>query len=634
MKQTQSPTIHEVLSTRLPRQTWLSPDGHWVAHSEFTADWEQNSWQHIIVVTDLVNHKQTCRIAERVLPQIKWSWDSKFIGYISVHEGQSVLRRVNCEDGSVEDIVSSMGGFTAFDWHPSSSRLIVAENAPPQEEFDNELFSVQGELTPSPSLLIIDTESGESQRFGGWDQAYFISSLSWSPLGEKVLFTALPEPDNRSQCQHLLTLDPATGQFIRLIEGTRAVFCPLWNEDGSRIAFFDRRQRWDDMHGAALKVLRMSDRSERILLPHLETKSRILSWNKDRILVSGQIMDRSPDVYAVSADSGECAKATIGNMPERSEASASKAGRSIAYISHEEDRFPEVMLESEAASGPIRITDYHSQVQSWSKLNQQRVIWQSADGQDIEGVLIDARDNSKTDKHPLIVLILGGPTINVSNAFFHTWLELWSPYPIRQWVELGISVFMPDYHGSSGYGIEFKDAIFNRLGELEQDDTLRGLDYLLTEYGFDPDRIGVTGISYGGFLTMLLAAKHPSRFAAASTCNGWANLRVQLYGASGNLESYAREDAWDPTKPMGCVSALSYISADCPPMLLQVGERDGIVPPLQSMAFYRLLKKRGGNVKLVTYKDSGHWINHPKQMLAAQEHNLEWFARWLLPEEG
>ena len=614
---------------RLPRQTWLSPDGHWVAHSEFVADWEQNIYHHRVILTDLVQQKQTCRIAEQVLPQIKWTWDSKSIGYITVHEGQSVLRRVNCEDGSVEDIASSMGRFTAFDWHPSSPRLAIAEDAPPQEAFDNELFSVQGELPPGPSLLIIDTESGESQRFGGWDQTYGISCLSWSPSGEKVLFTALPEPDIRVQYQHLLMLDLTTGKLLRLIGGERAIFFPVWNEDGSQVAFFERRQCWDDLGGAALKILRLSDLSERVLLSHVELNSRIQSWNNDRILVSGQVVDRSQDVYAVSADSGECVKATIGNVPERIGASVSEAGSSIAYVAHKEDTFPEVMLESEAAPIPVRITDYHCQAQSWSKLNQQSVIWQSADGLSIEGVLIDARGNSKTDKHPLIVLIEGGPTLNVSNTFFHTWLELWSPYPIRQWVELGISVFMPDYHGSSGYGGEFKKAIVNRLGELEQDDILRGLDYLLAEYGFDPGRIGVAGISYGGYLTMLLAAKYPSRFAAASACNGWPDLRMQLYGASGNLESYTDEDAWDPTKPMGCMSALSYVGADCPPMLLQVGEKDGVVPPIQSLALYRLLKKRGGTVKLVTYKDSVHWINHPKQMLCAQEHNLEWFTRWL-----
>jgi len=291
------------------------------------------------------------------------------------------------------------------------------------------------------------------------------------------------------------------------------------------------------------------------------------------------------------------------------------------------------MLESEAAPRPIAITDYHSQVQGWSKLTQKSVIWQSADGQDVEGVLIDARDRSNAEKHPLIVLILGGPAINATNVFFHTWMELWSPYPIRQWNELGISVFMPDYHGSSGYGREFKEAIRGRVGELEQDDILRGLDHLLAKHGFDPEGIGVAGISYGGYLTMLLAAKHSSRFAAASACNGWPDLRMQLYGASGNLESYTDEDAWDATKPMGCMSALSYVSADCPPMLLQVGEKDGVVPPIQSEALYRLLRKRGATVKLVKYKDCGHWINHPEQMLAAQEHNLEWFTRWLLPED-
>ena len=628
---TQSPTIREVLSVRLPRQTWLSPDGQWMAHSETVADWEHNTWQHRVILTDLVQQKQTCQIAEQVLPQIKWTWDSKSIGYITFYEGQSVLRKVNCEDGSVKNIASGMGRFTAFDWHPSSSRLVIAEDAPPQEESDNELFLVQGELPPSPSLLIIDTESGETQRFGGWDRAYFISSLSWSPSGEKVLFTALPEPDNRSQCQHLLTLDPATGQFIRLIGGERAIFYPMWNEDGSQVAFFERKQCWDDLYGADLKILRLSDLSERMLLSHVELNCRIRSWDNDRILISGQALDRSHDVYAVSTDSGECIKATVTDMLLRTGVSASETGRTIAYVAQEADRFPEVMLESEAASGPIRITDYHSQVQSWSKQTQQSVIWQSADGQDIEGVLIDARSNSKTDKHPLILLIHGGSaSTNAYNSFVHSYFELWDPYPIRQWNEQGISVFMPDYRGSSGYGLEFRQAIANRQGELESSDILSGIDYVLAGCGFDPGRIGVAGSSYGGYLTMLLAAKYPSRFAAASAFCGFVDARLMMYTSEANWET---DDAWNPKKALDSLSPLSYVNGDCPPMLLQTGDTDKNVNPAHSLAFYRLLKKRGGNVKLVTYKDSGHFINHPKQMLCAQEHNLEWFTRWLMPED-
>jgi dipeptidyl aminopeptidase/acylaminoacyl peptidase len=426
-------------------------------------------------------------------------------------------------------------------------------------------------------------------------------------------------------------LDLTTGKLVRLIVGERAIFFPIWNEDGSQIAFSERRQAWDDLRGAAIKTVRLSDLSERVLIPCIETRCQIQSWNGDRMLISGQLNDKSLDVYAVSVDSGKCVKATVGDMPLRTGVSGSKSCNSIAYIAQEKDRFHEVTVESEAAPAPIQITGYHSQVQSWPRLIQETVTWKTPDDHSVEGMLIDARSNAKTEKHPLIVLIHGGPasTTNAHNHFFHWYFEFLNPYPIRQWYEQGISIFMPDYRGSSGYGPELKEAIANRLGVLESGDILSGIDYLMAEYGFDPGRIGVTGPSYGGYLTMLLAAKYPSRFAAASAFAGWVDLRVQLYGSDGNLEAYACEDVWDPNKPCTFQSPLSYIGADCPPVLLQVGGVDGIVPAAQSLAFYRLLKKRGGKVKLVTYKNCGHVINRPRQLLAAQEHNLEWFTRWL-----
>ncbi len=628
VKEKQSPTIREVISIRCPRMTWSSPDGQWLAHSETLADWERNIFRQRIIVTHLAEQRQTCQVDEEAFGSaIKWTHDCKSFGYLTFRQGQSMLRKVDCADGSAADVVCSGSRFTDFDWHPRSSRAAVAEDAECLPELKNEIFSVQGELPASSSLLIIDTDSGEAHRFGGRGGIYNMTDLSWSPTGDKVLFTALPEPDLRSQEQHLWILDVITGKLQHLIKGERAIFFPVWNEDGSQIAFSERKQCWDDLHGAALKVIRLSDLSERVLIPQAEIHCRIRSWNNDRILISGQLQNRSIDVYEVSADSGKCNKATIGDMPLRTGVSASQAGRNIAYIAGEAERFPEVMLESKTAPNLIRLTNYHSQVQHWPRLTQRNVIWQSADGRDIEGVLIDARGNAKIDNHPLIVLIHGGSaSTNAYNSFFHSYFELWNPYPIRQWNEQGISVFMPDYRGSSGYGLEFREAIVNRRGDLESNDILSGIDYLLTEDRFDPGRIGVAGLSYGGYLTMLLAAKYPSRFAAASSFCGFVDVRLMLYTSDANWET---DEAWDPNKVLDSLSPLYYVNSNCPPMLLQTGDRDRNVDPAHSHAFYRLLKNHGGTVKLVTYKDCGHFIDHPKQLLCAQEHNLEWFTRWL-----
>ncbi len=233
-----SPTMREVLSVRLPRQTWLSPDGRMVVHSETRADWEHNVIRHRIILTDLVQQKQMWQIDDIFASQIKWTCDSKSIGYITSCEGRSVLRKIDCADGVAVDVACGADRFTDFDWHPSSLKAVIAEDTETQNDLDNELFSVQGEPPPSARLAIADIESGETQHFEGWDHVYGVSDLSWSPSASKVLFTAIPEPDNKSQWQHLLMLDLATGRLVRLIEGKRAIFFPVWNDDGSQYRFF------------------------------------------------------------------------------------------------------------------------------------------------------------------------------------------------------------------------------------------------------------------------------------------------------------------------------------------------------------------------------------------------------------
>ncbi len=625
-----SPTIHDVIGVRLPRQTWLSPNGEWLAHSESWADWEENTFRQRVIVTDLVRKKEVFAVDEEAFAsQVEWTWDSKAIGYIAIGEGKSVLRRVDCADGSAVDVACSTSRFTDFDWHPGCSKVVIVEDAQLPAEVGNELFSVDDQPLAGSSLLIVDADTGETRRLGDWDETYAISDVSWSPSGERILFTALPEPDNRTQRQHLLVLDLRTGEPARLIGGRRAIFFPVWSGDGTRIAFLERKQRWDAQGGAALKTMRLSDASESVLLPNTEIHCRMRGWINDHIVISGQVVDRSTDIYSVSADSGKSARTTSGDSLVRTGASASRAGHGIAYIAYDEDRFPDVVVEPDGAASPVRLTDYHCGVRGWPALSQRNVVWQTTDGRNVAGVLIDARGNATTDRHPLIVLIHGGPSSAnvVYTTFFHRYFEH-NPYPIRQWNEQGFSVFLPDYRGSSGYGPDFREAIVGRLGELECGDIVSGLDHVLDEHGFDPERIGVAGLSYGGYLTMLLAAKYPSRFAAASAFEGFVDVRLQLYCSDGNMESYGG-DVWDPNTPLGSWSPLSYVSSECPPVLLQTGDVDRRASLINSLAFYRLLKKCGGTTKLVTYKDCGHVINHPRQLAAAQEHNLEWFKRWL-----
>ncbi len=204
--------------------------------------------------------------------------------------------------------------------------------------------------------------------------------------------------------------------------------------------------------GAVLKILRLSDGSERVVLPQIEIHCRIRSWEGDRLLISGQLLDRSVDVYEVSAESGRIRKVTTGEMPLRTGVSAAAGGHEIAYVAQEEERFPEVVTESPSASKAARLTDYHAQVEQWPKFSQRTVTWPH-DGCNIQGVLIDARGNSKGDRHPLIVLLHGGPaSTNAYPTFLHSYFEL-GEYPIRQWHERGLSIFVPDYRGSSGYGL-------------------------------------------------------------------------------------------------------------------------------------------------------------------------------------
>ncbi len=165
-----APTIREVISLRLPGRTWLSPDGRWLAHLETVADWERNAFRQRIILTDVVQRKKIGQLDEAVIAsQVKWSGDSKSIGYLTRTDGQSVLRKFDVSEASVVDIACSAHRYTDFAWHSDAAKVIIAEDAGLRDELDNEFYAVTGDPLPaSNNLLLIDIERGETQRFGGW----------------------------------------------------------------------------------------------------------------------------------------------------------------------------------------------------------------------------------------------------------------------------------------------------------------------------------------------------------------------------------------------------------------------------------------------------------------------------------
>jgi dipeptidyl aminopeptidase/acylaminoacyl peptidase len=224
------------------------------------------------------------------------------------------------------------------------------------------------------------------------------------------------------------------------------------------------------------------------------------------------------------------------------------------------------------------------------------------------------------------VITHGGPP----SAFTQTFIGGAAHYPIAAFAERGYAVLRPNIRGSTGYGKDFRYANYGDWGGNDFQDVMKGVDDLVAQGIADPDRLGVMGWSYGGYMTSWTVTQ-THRFKAASigapitdlaSLNGIADM-------STFVPDYFGGEAWEKTELYIERSPLYQVKGVSTPVLLQHGGADTVCPLSQSKEFYDALLKRGVPVRLTVYPRSGHGPSESKFVLHIMQENLAWFEEHL-----
>ena len=188
----------------------------------------------------------------------------------------------------------------------------------------------------------------------------------------------------------------------------------------------------------------------------------------------------------------------------------------------------------------------------------------------------------------------------------------------------------PNPRGSSGYGKKFRYANYGDWGGGDFRDVMAGVDHVIAEGIADPDRLGVMGWSYGGFMTSWTITQ-TKRFRAASVGAGVTNL-MSFTGTAdipGFLPNYFGGEYWDKPDTYRAHSAMFQVKGVTTPTLIQHGERDERVPLSQGQELYNALKRQGCTTTMVIYPRTPHGIEEPRLMLDCMTRNLDWFDRYV-----
>jgi dipeptidyl aminopeptidase/acylaminoacyl peptidase len=468
-----------------------------------------------------------------------------------------------------------------------------------------------------------------------------VAAVAWSPDAERMVLVA----DSHQRDEYVyersdlwLVEREARGcEAKRLTDDGFAHESPVFSPDGRRIAFLREKglslliQEKAD-RGAPLDVYVMdldSGRPTNVTAAwDLRPGAPSFSSDGEYLYFEAEISGAN-HLFRARAD-GKDAKSSVSQVTsgerQLSGFSFTRDFTTMAYAAGSGSEPSDIFVAATDGTGERRLSSFgRDAVAGFSLGASETVKYQSKDGTEIQGfVILPPGYDPEARRYPFILAIHGGP----HGAYGHEF-----SFQFQLWAAKGYVVLATNPRGSTGYGEDFLWATWGGgWGNLDSEDVLAGADFARSRYAIDETRMGVTGYSYGGFLTNWILT-HDHRFAAAVSGAGISNW-VSDYGTADIPRTKESEFYGPPWEDEGGSllqrqSPMNYISNVRTPTLFVHGESDFRVPIEQGEQMYTAFKKLKVDAKFIRYPDSYHGGWKPWNVVHRYHHELLWWDRYL-----
>jgi dipeptidyl aminopeptidase/acylaminoacyl peptidase len=477
-------------------------------------------------------------------------------------------------------------------------------------------------------IAVAETATGRVRQCSPTD--LHIYDFDWSRDDKKFVVSGAPGPgDNNWWIARIYTIDIANGKATAIYKPSLQIAVPRWSPDGNSIGFIEGLMSDEGFHGGDLFTISTDGAGLTNRTKGRKSSVSSIFWQSpDRILFTEYVGGGSAVSEVTLADNsvrpiwnGAEGLHAFGNFPNFA---VSQDGKMAAAVRSSYNSAPEVW------AGPISewhpLTNNNSTLSmNWGKAES--IEWTN-EGLSVQGWLIPPAKVEADKKYPMVVLIHGGP----SSVTTPEWPI---SFGMSRAIIAGLSVqgyyvLLPNPRGSYGQGEDFTRANVKDFGHGDLRDTLAGIDAVLKKYPVEGNRLGVTGWSYGGFMTMWTVTQ-TDRFAAAVAGAGICNWQsyygqnlidqwmVPFFGAS----VYDDPDVYEKSSP------IRFIKKVKTPTLVVVGERDAECPPAQSYEFWHALRTLGVPTQLVIYPGEGHLFLKPQNQTDRMNQTITWFDKYL-----
>jgi dipeptidyl aminopeptidase/acylaminoacyl peptidase len=574
--------------------------------------------------------------AEAAEHSIAWSPDGQRLAFLSDHDKEGQLEvYVAPVEGSQSKRLTSVTGYVADPrWSPDGNRLgVLFTQGVSQAVGPLQAGAAQTGLIDEKvfeqRLCTINLSTDEFQQVSPPD--LYVYEYDWAPDGKHcVAIAARGSGDNHWYIAQVFTVAMSSGETKLILDPKMQVAVPRWSPDGRQIAFIGGLMSDEGVTGGDVYVMAPGGGSARNLTPDLKGSASWLGWHasSNSILLAehldgGSALARVDLNGAVTRIWDAAERITAVASPAALGVSASHDQAALALIRQSFREPPEIWT---GAPGHWRVLTHANRDARPECGKVEDLHWKS-DEFEIQGWLLSPRDSKPNRRYPLIVLVHGGP----SSAFTPRWQEAESLAATLS--RRGYYVMMPNPRGSFGKGESFTRANVKDFGHGDLRDILRGVDEAVRTRPIDPGRLGITGWSYGGYMTMW-AVTQTNRFRAAVPGAGICNWQ-SYYGQNGIdqwMIPFFGASVYDDPAVYARSSPITFIKHVNTPSLILVGERDVECPAPQSQEFYHALKTLGVAAQMVVYPGEGHMILRPEHRRDVVNRTVQWFDRYLLAE--
>ena len=545
------------------------------------------------------------------------------------------------DGGEAHRVTNLRNGVSTFEWSPDGKRMVLTSRTGPSDakapssdvrhyKHMSYKFNDTGWFDDKRShLFVVDVADGHATQitFGeDWND----TDPQWSPDGSTIAFVSdrTGHAFDESRNTDVFVIDSAGGPVRKISDHPEEDYSPRWSPDGKQIAFLGRLHETD--HPKIFLASSSSGGREggpsRNVSPELDLIPTNLRWAEaGRALYFETGVRGEQHLFRVEAGDGKLTQVTRGPRAVHA-VDVDDRNHLLAYASNDFKHLDDIYVASLDASGERKLTNLNAKL--WPQLqlaDVERMTYKGADGWDVDGFMVKPLGWQEGKKYPLILSVHGGP----AGQYGVDWYHEFQVYAARGW-----AVFFCNPRGSTGYGQKFERGIEGQWGGNDYTDIMNGVEAALQKYPWiDRDRLGVTGGSYGGFMTNWIVG-HTTIFKAAVTLRSISDFvsdegtRDGAYGHREDFGGYLFDNFdlfWDR-------SPLKYAKSVKTPILILHSDNDYRVPLEQGEQWFRALQHFGVPSELVIFPRENHNLTRtgePKHLVESLNWQLYWFERYL-----